>query len=97
MFAATENPLLPSRTDVANMPPDQSRCRPWPNVAKCDQPLTAKHTPATRAEDVVFPEDFNRDTTVGEWREIHNKGGKRPEIRRKHRVLGHFGHLCLQA
>ena len=97
MFGGTENPLLPSQPDAVDVPPDGCGCQPWPSVAKADQPLTAKHTPATRAEHVVFPEDFHQGTTSGEWHGIHNNGGKRPKFDAKHRVLGHFGHLCRQA
>ena len=94
MFAASENPLLPSRPNAVDVPPDGGGCKPWPSVAKADQPLTAKHTLATGAEDVVFPEDFHRGTTARERHGIHNQGGKRPKIAAKHRVLGHFGHFC---
>ena len=97
MFATTEDPMLPTRPDVADLPPNESGCKPWPNVAKCDQPLTAKHTPATRAEYVVFPEDFHRGTTACEWSYIPSSGGKRLKIDAKHRVLGHFGHLLVAA
>ena len=51
--------LLYGQPNAVDVPPDWSGCRPWPSVAKADQPLTAKHTLATRAEDVVFPEDFH--------------------------------------